>query len=352
MAVTDQPSRRAHYATRALVGRLIFVAIALLFVVFGVYNLASSIPDAIDAAGGASLGWTTGALAAELMVYIFVGLEFGRLLGHDARFRRALPFRLGLVTYGLGTLLPGSPAPGIVLSTAELKRRGIPVVRSTLLFAWSAWFNVRALLVLAVLTATMATLRGRIPDGSAWIVLGGVGFVIGALVLSAVLLTRPALAEHLATVLERLDWRGSGGAARSATVRFRATAFEMKGSRRNSMAIASVALGSWLADAVALRLALVAVGVHIGMGPVLIAYLAAMLASFTPFVPGGLGVVEVAVPAVLHRFGVNLELAIAGTLVWRSVALLVPAVAGLLALVTLRMETVPEVGAVAPMPGG
>ena len=346
-----QGSRLGRYAPRAIVVRLVVVAVALSVVGFGVYALASSIPNAIEAATRASLAWTIGAVAAELVVYIFVGLEFGRLLGHDARLRRAAPFRLGLVTYGLGTLLPGSPAPGIVLSTAELKRRGIPVARSTLLFAWSAWFNVRALLVLAVLTATMVTLRGRIPEGSAWLVLGAVGFVSGALVLSAVLLMRPALAERVGAILERLDWRGSGGAARSATVRFRATAFEMKGSRRNSMVIAFLALGSWLTDAVALRLALGGVGVHVGMGVVLVAYLAAMVASFTPLLPGGLGVVEVAAPGVLSQFGVNLELAIAGTLVWRSVALLLPALAGLLALVTLRMEAVPEVGAAAPMPG-
>ena len=354
METSDPAARRngpRRYATRATGVRVVVAAVALLVAGFGLESLARSIPDAIEAAARASLPWTLGALTAELMVYMFVGLEFGRLLGPHAGLRRAAPFRLGLVTYGLGTLLPGSPAPGIVLSTAELKRRGIPVARSTLLFAWSAWFNVRVLLVLAALTATMATLRGRIPEGSLWIVLGTVGFIGSALVFSAALLARPALADHVGALLERLDWRGSGSAARSATLRLRATAFEMKGSRGNSILIASNALGSWLADAVALRLALVAVGVHAGMGAVLVAYLAATLASFTPFVPGGLGVVEVAVPAVLHRFGVNLELAIAGTLVWRSVALLLPALAGLLALVTLRMEAVPEVGATAPTPG-
>ena len=55
-----------------------------------------------------------------------------------------------------------------------------------------------------------------------------------------------------------------------------------------------------------------------------------------PLLPGGLGAVEIAVPAVLHHFGVPLSVALAGTLLWRGLSLFLPAMGGALAYASLR----------------
>jgi len=55
-----------------------------------------------------------------------------------------------------------------------------------------------------------------------------------------------------------------------------------------------------------------------------------------PLLPGGLGVVEATVPAVLHRFGAPIDVALAGTLIYRGIAFFLPAVVGGLALAAMR----------------
>jgi uncharacterized membrane protein YbhN (UPF0104 family) len=60
------------------------------------------------------------------------------------------------------------------------------------------------------------------------------------------------------------------------------------------------------------------------------------MASWIPLLPGGLGLVEAAIPATLHRFDAPLDDALAATLVYRAVGTLLPAVAGALAIALLR----------------
>jgi hypothetical protein len=101
--------------------------------------------------------------------------------------------------------------------------------------------------------------------------------------------------------------------------------------------VALLSASAWLADACCLYFALRAVGVHVGFEILLLAYCAGLISSALPLLPGGLGVVEATVPAILDHYGVPLDAALAGTLAWRALALFLPALAGLFALVSLRM---------------
>jgi len=100
--------------------------------------------------------------------------------------------------------------------------------------------------------------------------------------------------------------------------------------------------------------ALVAAGAHVGFHVVLLTYVAAVAASWVPFLPGGIGVVDAAVPAVLHAFGVPVAAALAGTLVWRGLSLFLPASAGVVAGIVLRLEWIgrPAIAPVAPIAPG
>ena len=60
------------------------------------------------------------------------------------------------------------------------------------------------------------------------------------------------------------------------------------------------------------------------------------MASWVPLLPSGLGLVEAAIPAILHRFGAPLDDALAATLVYRAAGTLLPALVGGLAIVALR----------------
>jgi uncharacterized membrane protein YbhN (UPF0104 family) len=298
-------------------------------------NLSSQLGGVDDAMGRASLPWLVGALVAEVVCYAALGSMVGRLLGREQVAGRPVAMRLGLVIYGLGSVIPGSPAPGLAMAGAQLKARGMALARLGPALFWCTWFNVRGFLVLAALTGTTATLRGRVPSGSAGVVLGAVLFTVAALTLTTAAVTHPRAGERLGALLARLNWRGAGSSLDEATNRVRDEAIDIVGGRRNQVLLGTFAFVAWVADAICLRFVMVSVGVHIGMGYILIAYVATSLVALVPILPGGLGLVEATVPGVLHHYGVPLDAAIAGTLLWRGISLVLPAAAGGLALATL-----------------
>jgi uncharacterized membrane protein YbhN (UPF0104 family) len=69
----------------------------------------------------------------------------------------------------------------------------------------------------------------------------------------------------------------------------------------------------------------------------LLAYTAGILATEVPLLPAGLGRVETAMPAVLRSFGVPVDTALAGALTYRALGTFLPAIAGALALPSLRV---------------
>ena len=330
-----RPRVTRRFLIRAGLGGLV---IASLFVVGA--NLSSQLDGVDDAIGRASVPWLVAALAAEVICYAALGSMVGRLLGREqAANRGGVAMRLGLVIYGLGSVIPGSPAPGLAMAGARLKARGMALTRLGPALFWCTWFNVRGFLVLAALTGTTATLRGRVPSGSGGIVLGAVLFILAALTLTTAAVTHPRAGERLGALLARLNWRGAGSSLGEATSRMRDEAIDIVGGRRNQVLLGAIAFIAWVADAICLRFAMISVGIHIGMGYILIAYVATAVVALVPILPGGLGLVEATVPGVLHHYGVPLDAAIAGTLLWRAISLVLPAVAGGLALATLRSKS-------------
>jgi uncharacterized membrane protein YbhN (UPF0104 family) len=91
-----------------------------------------------------------------------------------------------------------------------------------------------------------------------------------------------------------------------------------------------------LADVACLWCVLRAGGAGVGYDVALLAVSVSAVAVLMPLVPGGLGIVEAAIPAVTQRFGVPYDDGLAAALVYRTFASFVPAGAGLLAIVTLR----------------
>ena len=114
------------------------------------------------------------------------------------------------------------------------------------------------------------------------------------------------------------------------------------------MAVVLVAAASIACDALCFGFALRAVGIHPRPGEFLLVYGAAMVASFVPLLPNGLGTVETVVPLLLHHGGTPLAAGLAAVLVYRATATVLPAAAGTLSLVLLRLSTV---GVARPQPG-
>jgi len=323
----DEAGRLAPFIRRSQVVRLVIGLSALCLVTIGLASVAQDAPGALEVLSDASAPWLMGAIAAEAVCYLFIGMLLHGLLGPGLG--RFVSVRAGLLIYGLGSVLPGSPAPGMALAGGELRRRGIAGSRLGLALFWCTWFNVRAFLVLAAWTAASAAVRGRTPEGTGLGVVVGVCLVAGVLALGTALVQSPAAAERLGRLAARLRWRGSRDAIRQLSGQLHVEAMTMVGGRRRQMLFGAAALGSWVGDAVCLRLALIALGIHVSMGIVLIAYVVTNLVALIPILPGGLGVVELTVAGVLNHYGVSIDRAVAGTLAWRAVSLFLPALAGL-----------------------
>lgn len=306
-----------------------------------VFSSAADLNGAVASMGDTNPRWLPLLLVAEALCYLGLAVQLQRLTRPASRMSLWLAARVVVITSGLGSLLPGTPAPGIALGVHELNQRGLSTRQAGLSLVWLNWFSLRAFLVTAVLAAMLALPRGNISLGNAWLVAGAGLVVLAGLSVSNILLTRQSLVEGAAVFAARARFwapRIGDEAARSRGREWFHDAIDALGTPRNRALVGVVSVGSWLADAWCLRLALVAVGAHVNFNAVLLAYTGATLASSIRLIPGGIGIVEATQPLILHHFHVPLDLALAGTLVWRGFSLLLPAFAGLVALVSLRVE--------------
>ena len=98
------------------------------------------------------------------------------------------------------------------------------------------------------------------------------------------------------------------------------------------------AAANWLLDAASLWIFLLAFGAHISPIDVLVAYGLANILAVIPVTPGGLGVVELTIAAVLTRFGVGGGVAAAGVLSWRLVNFWLPIPFGGASYLSLRLS--------------
>ncbi|HET9719281.1 MAG TPA: lysylphosphatidylglycerol synthase domain-containing protein [Solirubrobacteraceae bacterium] len=274
-------------------------------------------------------GWTLLAALAMLTGYLLLALHMRRLTPAPLSLWRAAG--ADLLLFGLGNLLPGAPAPGALLAARELRHAGLAARQARLVLAFTAWFNIRTLLGLGAVVSLAAFARqhpGLREAGLWWV---GAVAVLLLLAATARLAARQHTAERTAQILAHVRiGRLAPPAALNPTSAgaWHADAKRLVGAPANRALLVSLALAAWLADAACLWAALAAAGVRLDTDIVLLAYVAGILASGIPFLPGGIGAVEATIPAVLHSFGANLDQALAGSLHYRGISALLPAIGG------------------------
>jgi Mg2+-importing ATPase len=204
----------------------------------------------------------------------------------------------------------------------------------------AGWFEFWALVLTAAVASALVDALGHPDPGDA------TRLVVIAVVLTLFAITvvsiarRPITGKLVADAIWRLphhrkmtrdELRAVGADEHARIVR-------LLGRPRHRVWMTIASTGWWLTDAGCLWVALHAVHADADFSLVILAYVAGTVASWVPLLPGGLGAVEIAVPAVLHHFGVPLTIALAGTLLWRGLSLFLPALGGALAYGSLRAE--------------
>lgn len=312
-------------------------------IVYASISSAGDFSAALGRLGSSRLGWVVAGLGAEALSFVALGTLLHLLLG-AGRTSRGLAARTGLVLAGLGNILPASPAEGITLAAAELRRRGVSGRRVVVGLGLSQWYTIGAALGLVAVNALVVALvvQSRIGGGRfahLWMIGAPAVAVLVVIALSGWLARRQATAEWLAVVVGRARfWRRPRSVAQ-----LRATGarwwFELgrvlnrPTRRRKSVVLAVGAIGF---DVVCFSFSLLAVGVHPRPGALLVVYGAIVVSTLIPLLPAGLGAVETLVPALLHHLGTPLATGLAAVLVYRLLSTFLPAIAGALAYLHLR----------------
>jgi uncharacterized protein (TIRG00374 family) len=323
-------------------GRWLGYGLALVvagLLVYAVVLASGGLRDAAQQLRHATQVWLVPALVLEMCSYALAG-SLLRMLRGDNALGWVTTVRVALVMWGLGSLLPASPAEGIALSVSELGRRGIGRQHAITMLLVAGWFQFWALVFTAAAGSALVAAIGHVdPDDATRLVV--VAALLTVVVVTVWAITRrPITGKLVAEAMWRLPHRRkrTREEMRAAGVDEYARVVRLLGRPLHRVGIATAATGWWITDAGCLWVALHAAHAHVGFSLVILAYVAGTVASWVPLLPGGLGAVEIAVPAVLHHFGVPLSIALAGTLLWRGISLFLPALGGAFAYGSLRAE--------------
>jgi uncharacterized protein (TIRG00374 family) len=329
--------RRLHPMVKLAIGLLVGGAAVWLVV-----STAGGVGDALDAVVRMRGGFVALALAIAAVRVGLYGLQLMWLGHRSGRLGVGAALGLALVVYGFGAVTPAAPAEGLALASRELRRRGRSKREAHLTFGFSEWFAQRTFYAVAAIDLVVVVVLGHLALADSWPFMIAAVVVILALGGTAVLARRPESAERVSALLGAIRIRRPQPlpveGRRQAASTWHAQAMAFVGTPGNRVRLALVSAFAVLADAATLWATCHAAGFHIHPELALLATTVGTITSWVPLLPSGLGLVEAAIPAILHRFGAPLDDALAATLVYRAAGTLLPAIAGGLAIAALRSQ--------------
>lgn len=326
--------RRLHPIAKVVIGSVV-VAAAMWLVV----STAGGAGDALDAVGRMRGGFVVLALGFAVVRLALFGLQLRWLARRTGEMSLLAALGLSLIVFGFGAVTPAAPAEGMTIASRELRRRGRTKRQARLTVGFSEWFAQRTFYAVAALDLLLVIALGHLSVDESWPFIIVAALVIVAIAGTAVVARRPTSAEWMFGVLAAIRIRQpqpEPEARRQAAEAWHAEAMAVVGPPRNRVRLALVSAAAVLADAATLWATCHAAGFHVHPELALLARTVGTVASWIPLLPSGLGVVEVAIPAILHRFGAPLDDALAATLVYRAAGTLLPALAGAVAMIALR----------------
>jgi putative heme transporter len=316
-ATDPRPQRRSSGRWRALqVLAGVALGVALVVIAIDLRSQARHAEGVLPVLRRADARLLVAAVSFEVASYLAPGALL-RLLVGELPYRTSL--RIAVAALGVGALLPGQPAPGAGIAYRECRRRGVAAGRAT---------RASALLMVGVPAASMMLLAGpalvtsallaALPagwNGVVWAA-AGLSLVLGAATLYV--LVRPSALQ--------------GGAGEGRIARLLA---HLGGRRRFATAL-GLGIVAWVADALSLVTVAAALDVRLPAAAIPLAYVTSAVIAALPFVPGGLGGIEVTLPLVFSAAGGSYADAVLVVLAWRVISYWVPTMAGLVALVSLN----------------
>jgi uncharacterized membrane protein YbhN (UPF0104 family)/membrane-associated phospholipid phosphatase len=311
------------------------VAVSVVLVVGIFYYLLTGIDLRQVWAEITSMTWREDLLLAvaalwNLATYAFVWMSVTPGLG----FWRAMV--MTQATTAVTNTIPGGSAVGVAMTYQILGSYGYSGSRISVAVLVSGVWNAFAKLALPVLALALVALQGGASGARVTAALLGIGGLVAAIVVFALMLRSEEqarrfglLAGRVASRLRRLIGRGPVSGWELATVKFRTRTLDLLEHGWGPITLAT--LVSHVSLYLVLLACLRAVGVsdaEASWAEVLAVFAFARLATAIPFTPGGAGVVEVVLVTGLVAAGGNREQVTAAVLIFRALTWALPILVG------------------------
>ena len=322
------------------------VAVSLLLIAVIFWYLLRDI--SLAAVGAAITAMTWGELAGLLVVaswnlvtYAFVwmtvtpGLSFGRAM------------IMTQATTAITNTVPAGSAIGIGMTYAMLHSWGFSRSRTTIAVLVSGVWNAFAKLAIPVLALALVALQGNASAARITAAGLGIGGLIAAIVVFALMLRSERMAEKVGVVAGRVVSRLLALIRRPpvhgweiATVKFRNQTVDLL--EHGWFPITAATVVSHLSLYLVLLVCLWDVGVsnaEVNWAEVLAVFAFARLATAIPFTPGGAGVVEAVLITGLTAAGGDKPEVVAAVLVYRALTWGLPILVGVGCLLWWRKQS-------------
>ncbi|QYJ17230.1 hypothetical protein Rxycam_03072 [Rubrobacter xylanophilus DSM 9941] len=310
-------------------------AVFLASVGLAVHLLLPRIPGverSLELVSRASAPLVAAAFAAEVLSELSYAALLGRAIaaaaGIPPRLRSRRGFgnwymlRLTVTGYGASHALPGGGAAGAAVAYTALRNRGLGRRRIGLALAATSALTYGALGVILAGSLLYLLVRGNLDPTARTAASLGFSLTLASFVGTYAVYRNPLpvrlAIEGTAKALLQLAGKtlpGRGAALERGLLRLKA---ELGALRRELMSVRPaealrmgvLALGFWTFDALCLLIMFRALGVDAGTAELLAAYGIATAAGTLPLTPGGIGVFETTILAVLVLFGIGAEAAV------------------------------------------
>ena len=261
-------------------------------------------------------------------------------------------------TTAITNTVPAGSAIGIGMTYAMLHSWGFSRSRTTIAVLVSGVWNAFAKLAIPVLALALVALQGNASATRVTGALLGIGGLIAAIVVFALMLRSERMAEKVGVVAGRVASRLLALIRRPpvrgweiATVKFRNQTVDLL--EHGWFPITAATLVSHLSLYLVLLVALRAVGVsdaEVGWAEVLAVFAFARLATAIPLTPGGAGVVEAVLITGLTAAGGDKAQVVAAVLVFRALTWGLPIVVGAFCLLWWRKQSLTATAGAASAP--
>ena len=288
---------------------------------YGAYARRHDLDRAIHLFRHLDVPWLVGAVAAEVIsLVVFARLQRWLLRAGGVRIHLGEMFEITLAGNALGTSLPGGAAWAATWAFGQLRRRGADRILAGWVILVAGALSSFALFVLVATGSWVAGNRGPLAHVR-WVTaaLAGIPVVVALGWVAA--RSSPATRRIMSAGWQDVEAHVPGGALAGRASR--AVTERLKIVRPGAFGWVEafgLALANWLYNAACLVACLYALRIPVPWRGLLVIYALTQISASLPITPGGLGVVEGSMAALLVSYGVPGDQALAAVLLYRVVS--------------------------------